>query len=135
MDNSANSTFIDYYALLGVEPDAEIDEIRRAYLFLAKQNHPDAGGSVEMMQSINAAYRTLTSTSAKAAYDMLHSFHVDSESPGTYRYENGREVANVSDLKDDEIDVFLDTLFEEYRNGPPKEKQGIGKRFRKFFDL
>ena len=35
------SDVVDYYAALGVEPDATIDEIRRAYRKLARTYHPD----------------------------------------------------------------------------------------------
>ena len=35
------SKFIDYYAALGISPDATEEEIRKAYQKIAKTCHPD----------------------------------------------------------------------------------------------
>ena len=37
---------LNYYRILGLEPDADTSEIRRAFRVLAKRHHPDEGGSV-----------------------------------------------------------------------------------------
>lgn len=129
-----NSDFIDFYALLGIEPSAEITDIRRAYLKKAKEHHPDTGGSTETMQQLNTAYKTLASSTSKAAYDMLHSFHSGKTSPSDYRYSDGREVNGVHDMTDDEIDSFLDGVFAEYRNGPPKARESKTGWFKKLFN-
>lgn len=47
----------DPLGLLGLGPDASADAIAEARRRLAKQVHPDAGGSVEAMQRVNAAAR------------------------------------------------------------------------------
>jgi curved DNA-binding protein CbpA len=52
--------------VLGVSPRATEDEVRKAYVKLARQHHPDNGGSDEQMTIINAAYEQ-----AKQADDML----------------------------------------------------------------
>lgn len=79
-----------------------------------------------MMQRLNTAYKTLKSSTGKAAYDMLHGFHTGSTSPGDYHYSDGRQVNGVTDMADDEIDAFLNNLLAEYRDGPPAEKHGLG---------
>jgi DnaJ-class molecular chaperone len=135
MDKAETKGFVDFYELLGVHPKAELHDIRQAYIRLAKRHHPDAGGSIEMMQGLNDAYRTLSSSTKKAAYDLLHSFHTGSTGPGAYRYGEGREVSGMDDLTDDEIDTFLDNVFAEYRNGPPKQNVGFRHRLRRFFDI
>src|SRR3990167_5735690 len=76
----------DYYAALGVSPDATATEIKKAYRLLAQQHHPDrvsAGDdnelgvalahqyAVERMGEINAAYAVLSDKKRRAAYDEL----------------------------------------------------------------
>ena len=45
-----------WWDVLGVSPGATEDEVREAYVKLARQHHPDNGGSDEQMTIINAAY-------------------------------------------------------------------------------
>ena len=49
------------FDVLGVGPDAEDAEIRRAYRRRAKEAHPDQGGSVEEFQRVKAAYEAIRS--------------------------------------------------------------------------
>lgn len=42
-----------------------IEEVKATYRNLAKENHPDLGGSVEMMQAINAEYAFAVAAIAK----------------------------------------------------------------------
>ncbi len=48
------------YKLLGLEPGASREEIRRAFGKLAKEYHPDVGGDAEIFQAMQAAYKRLT---------------------------------------------------------------------------
>jgi len=133
---SESEKFVDYYELLGVPPSADIPQIRRAFIEQAKEHHPDAGGTTDAMQQLNLAYKTLMSPTAKAAYDMLHNFQTGTTKPSDYSYHDGREVNDVTDMSDDEIDSFLDSLFNEYRDGPPKSpKPTVKQRFKQLFDL
>ncbi|GMV90872.1 MAG: chaperone protein DnaJ 1 [Candidatus Hydrogenedentota bacterium] len=63
----------DLYEILGISKDAPQEEIRRAYLKLAKQYHPDkTGGDKEAedkLKEINAAYDTLKSPEKRKKYD------------------------------------------------------------------
>ena len=47
------------YQILGIESNASLDEVRHAYKKLAKQYHPDAGGSAEKLVIINQAYQEI----------------------------------------------------------------------------
>lgn len=48
-----------HYEVLGVSPDADLDEIRAAYRRLLKRYHPDQGGSREQFLRIKRAYETV----------------------------------------------------------------------------
>jgi len=63
----------DYYAALGVSPDASEKEITRAYRKLAKQFHPDANasdkGAEERFKEISAAHDVLGDAEKRKEYD------------------------------------------------------------------
>jgi curved DNA-binding protein CbpA len=62
----------DYYRVLGVRYDAPKEEIRQAYLQLARKYHPDVNKereAEEFLKSINEAYNILTNDEARALYD------------------------------------------------------------------
>ena len=69
---------VTYYEVLGVSPDAPTEDIRRAYLVLARQHHPDfhtasgegsTSSSEERMREINLAWQVLGDVEGRAAYD------------------------------------------------------------------
>ena len=131
----STSEFVDYYKLLDLQPNASSAQIRNAFINKAKQNHPDVGGSTESMRHINAAYKTLTSYSHKAAYDLLHSFHTGKKEVD-YRVVGPQTTAQTSpnDFSDEYIDWFIDALYAEYSNDN-KAKLNFAERVKKFFKI
>ena len=61
----------DCYGLLGVEPTATVNEIRRAWRRLALRWHPDRAGArtTRFFQKLSAAYEVLSDPAKRAAYD------------------------------------------------------------------
>ncbi len=64
----------DYYALLGVVPDADPEIVRAAYLVLAKRYHPDMAAAAslhrgEKFQLITEAYEVLRNPNRRTQYD------------------------------------------------------------------
>jgi Ca-activated chloride channel family protein len=63
---------LDLYAVLNVSPDANAEEIKRAYRLLARQYHPDAQsapGTAALFRQIQEAYDVLSEPNRRAAYD------------------------------------------------------------------
>lgn len=69
--NTSNDSFIDYYKILGVEPDASLEQIRQAYRKAAMKHHPDRGGSNADMVRVNEAWTILSDEVERAAYDRV----------------------------------------------------------------
>lgn len=64
----------DYYAILGVPRNADLDQIKKAYRKLAHSYHPDvskAPDAEERFKEAAEAYATLKDTAKRAAYDEL----------------------------------------------------------------
>jgi DnaJ homolog subfamily A member 2 len=59
----------DYYALLGVNREANEEEIKKAYRRLALKLHPDKGGDAVQFQRVSAAYAVLSDSQKKNVYD------------------------------------------------------------------
>ncbi|MGD0816224.1 MAG: J domain-containing protein [Verrucomicrobiota bacterium] len=61
----------DYYQILGVEPDSDLNTIKKAYWKRAMECHPDRGGTHEQMLQINEAFQILSNPSARSHYDAI----------------------------------------------------------------
>ena len=63
----------DFYKALGVERDAPVEAIRKAYRAMARDKHPDKGGSVEEFQTIQQAHEVLADPERRRMYDLTGS--------------------------------------------------------------
>lgn len=61
----------DFYEVLGLDRNASVDDIKKAYKQKAKIHHPDAGGDKEAFQEVLEAYECLTDSEKKARYDQF----------------------------------------------------------------
>jgi len=113
----------DYYEVLGVTRGASLDEIKKAYRKIAKENHPDVKPgdkkAEERFKEATEAYAVLSDPDKKAKYDQYGHAGVDF---------NGQGFGGFGDFSDF-ADFGLGDIFEMFfggsggstrRNGPRK---------------
>jgi curved DNA-binding protein CbpA len=61
---------MNHYETLGVDSDATLDEIKKAYRAFAKELHPDKGGDEEQFKALNRAYVVLSDSEKREFYDL-----------------------------------------------------------------
>ena len=80
----------DLYARLGVSRDADEKEIKKAYLKLVKNHHPDKGGDEEEFKRIQEANEVLTDPERRRMYDMTGSVNPEEQGmPGGFPFDMG----------------------------------------------
>jgi hypothetical protein len=76
----------DFYDLLGVDPDADEDDLKQAYRRLARQYHPDVNDdprATAQFKTVRRAYEILTDSEERRRYDRMgHSTYVAEEMDG-----------------------------------------------------
>ena len=58
-----------FYTILGVEKNADLAAIKKAYFKLARTHHPDRGGDKDKFQEIQGAYEVLSDREKRELYD------------------------------------------------------------------
>lgn len=78
--------FKDYYNILGVSPQADVKEIKKAYQSLAKKYHPDVNPgnkeAEERFKEINEAYHAIADPGKRQKYDDLRANYQQWQSHG-----------------------------------------------------
>lgn len=71
---SDGDQFIDYYDVLGVNPNCSARDLEAAYHLLAKKYHPDHSDRPDVAKFTEAieAFRALDSDSKRTAYDLVY---------------------------------------------------------------
>lgn len=73
--------FIDYYAVLQVNPDCSSKVLETAYRHLAKMYHPDhpETSDVTKFNEVIEAYRVLRKSDKRLEYDLIYALNVKSD--------------------------------------------------------
>jgi DnaJ-class molecular chaperone len=65
----------DLYSLLDIDPETDKEDIRKAYLLLARQYHPDLSrepDARERFEEINMAYKILSDDESRIIYKLYY---------------------------------------------------------------
>jgi len=62
------------YDVLGVDPTADEESLRKAYRLRLRQTHPDTGGDAIAFVQVQRAWELVGTDAARAAYDRGHGF-------------------------------------------------------------
>lgn len=82
------------WQILGIQPGATKEEVKRAYRSLAHKHHPDKGGDPEKFKEVSRAYQTL--------------IKIAPDKPGQQMHGQQRNPFDFSDVADDsEIDQYM----------------------------
>jgi curved DNA-binding protein CbpA len=70
-ENCSRMNFIDYYEMLQISPNAQMETINRVYRLLAQRFHPDnpESADTERFLKLQQAYAVLSNPERKAEYD------------------------------------------------------------------
>jgi len=113
----------DYYEVLGVTKTASLDDIKKAYRKIAKENHPDVKPNdkqaEERFKEATEAYAVLSNAEKKAKYDQYGHAGVDFNGQGFGGF------GDFSDFSDFGLGDIFDMFFGgggggSRRNGPVK---------------
>jgi curved DNA-binding protein CbpA len=107
---------LDYYAILGVPPEADIETLKQAYRRRSLECHPDRGGSHEHMILINEAWAILSNPMTRRHYDSARSNRRDYVAQRSVREDAqaARQKAQEYPRKWPDFEVWLDRLFRDF---------------------
>src|SRR5690606_34827974 len=100
--------FKDYYAVLGVAPDADDKTIKTAYRKLARQYHPDVSKLADAenkFKEVAEAYEILHNSQKRAEYDELRQARSRGQGTGRESGSSGRAES------DQEFADFFNSVF------------------------
>ena len=124
----------NHYELLGVDPSASRDDLRKAYYATARMYHPDNvnTGNRVMFERVRAAYSTLIDPRMRVLYDRDHlkpkilDFSFIDEAMTAIR-DMGRMMCNEIDEEASRIRAMMD----ENRVQSKRNLEELKKRFRR----
>lgn len=117
--------FKDYYKILGLEPSATQEEIKRTYKKLARKYHPDVSEETDAtakFQEVSEAYEVLKNEDKRSEYDELRAY---ANNPNQFRGAGGAAGRFTSDAS-------VESGFEDLLRSIFGEQGGFGGGARGF---
>ena len=101
------NSFIDYYDILQVSPNADEDTIKQMYRYLAKKWHPDqTQGNLERFRLLVEAYQILTNPEKRAAYDLRYQKFWENKWNLAADATNGRSFEEDSEVRKSLLSLY-----------------------------
>ena len=100
----------DYYDILGVDRNANKEDLKKAYRRLARQYHPDVNkeaGAEERFKEINRAYEVLSAPEPRSRYDQFGEAGVSGS--GGFNYGDMGDMGGFADI--------FETIFSGFGGG------------------
>lgn len=124
--------FKDYYALLGVEPDADNTIIKTAYRRLARKYHPDISKEDDAeakFKEVAEAWQVLKDADKRADYDQLRAMRNEHGGREPFQPPPGWQPSGRGDFdpSDAGFSDFFESLFagaRQSRGAPPAARRG-----------
>jgi curved DNA-binding protein CbpA len=102
-----NGSFIDYYDLMQVSPNAEEETIQQMFRHLAKKWHPDHDQKdSERFRLLVDAHKTLTNPERRAAYDLRYQRFWDSKWNLAADASNTRVFVDDSEVREGLLSLY-----------------------------
>jgi curved DNA-binding protein CbpA len=100
--------FIDYYELLQVSPNADVDTIQRVFRHLAKKYHPDHNQAPEeeTFRRLVDAHKILTDPEARAGYDVAYQEYWNRKWRLVSESGDGTAFSNDRDTRERMLSLF-----------------------------
>ncbi|NLI92437.1 MAG: molecular chaperone DnaJ [Peptococcaceae bacterium] len=125
----------DYYEVLGVSKSASLDEIKKAYRKIAKENHPDVKPNdkqaEERFKEATEAYAVLSTPEKKAKYDQYGHAGVDFNGQGGF----GGGFGDFSDFTDFGLGDIFEMFFGGGMGGGGQRRRGPSRGSDLRYDL
>ncbi|XP_023667269.1 dnaJ homolog subfamily C member 4 [Paramormyrops kingsleyae] len=118
--STLNGSALNYYDLLGVKPDASLEEIKNAFFNKSKKLHPDSDPDDPSLHSqfvaLNEAYRVLIREESRREYDLRirYRYHGGEPFSPAYGYTSkppSRSAQHAERMR----------YWEQFRYAPPQE--------------
>jgi len=118
----------DYYALIGIEKNASLHEIRSKFRAKVLAEHPDKGGDPKKFQLLNKAYNVLTDAEKRRRYDATGRAEKSAEEEFVEGFGGGR--LHFEPRAKDADDRAITSLQDRIITGPQTHEEGFAEWLR-----